>query len=253
MPDDRLLHPRLRRSRKVGGLSFFEKWVWIVMIFECDDFGVLPDRAIKVAGSDDSLEHVEAKTPGSVRAAMDRVVDTGLFLRFEHQGQPYLCDPTWQDFQKVRWPRLTYNPPPTSEVFPKLSRDTSVLFKKFHSALTRPVHRLKANGLRLTAQGGSGGADAFDAFWAAYPRKVAKEAARKAWTKLAPDAALQAVILGALEVHKRWLDWTRDEGRFIPHPSTWLNGKRWTDDVAPAEPPRIADVWAGRPGGKVQL
>jgi hypothetical protein len=25
--------------------------------------------------------------------------------------------------------------------------------------------------------------------------------------------------------------WTKDNGQFVPHPSTWLNGKRWEDEV----------------------
>ena len=34
----------------------------------------------------------------------------------------------------------------------------------------------------------------------------------------------------------RWKDsdqWTRDDGRFIPHPATWLNGRQWEDEVQP--------------------
>ena len=27
-------------------------------------------------------------------------------------------------------------------------------------------------------------------------------------------------------------EWKRDGGRFIPHPATWLNGKRWEDEVS---------------------
>jgi len=30
--------------------------------------------------------------------------------------------------------------------------------------------------------------------------------------------------------------WNRDGGRYIPHPSTWLNGRRWEDELAPAPP-----------------
>ena len=27
--------------------------------------------------------------------------------------------------------------------------------------------------------------------------------------------------------------WARDGGRYIPHPTTWLNGERWNDDAGP--------------------
>lgn len=72
---------------------------------------------------------------------------------------------------------------------------------------------------------------AFVAFWKAYPRKVGKGAARKVWTRLKPDAALQERILKAVEAAKRSPDWLREAGQFIPHPSTWLNQERWDDEI----------------------
>jgi hypothetical protein len=74
----------------------------------------------------------------------------------------------------------------------------------------------------------------FETFWSSYPRKKAKAAARKAWDKLAPDAATAAAILAAVEQHKRSEQWVRDGGQFIPHPATWLNGRRWEDELEPA-------------------
>ena len=73
---------------------------------------------------------------------------------------------------------------------------------------------------------------AFEQFWAAYPNKKAKAEARRAWTKRKPDDALVSRILGALENQKAGDDWTREGGRFIPHPATWLNGARWEDEAS---------------------
>ena len=77
-------------------------------------------------------------------------------------------------------------------------------------------------------------AEGFASFWQAYPRKVAKAAALKAWAKLRPDAALQASILAGLWAAVRSEQWQRDGGAYIPHPATWLNGRRWEDDLTPA-------------------
>lgn len=74
----------------------------------------------------------------------------------------------------------------------------------------------------------------FDAFWAGYPRKTAKQAAQKAWAKLKPDAALIASIAESLAKHRMSRDWLKDNGQFIPHPASWLNGRRWEDEVKPA-------------------
>lgn len=73
--------------------------------------------------------------------------------------------------------------------------------------------------------------DRFDRFWAAYPRKVAKENARKAFLKINPNEEMMDVILRELERQKNSLQWTKDNGQFIPHPATWLNGKRYEDEA----------------------
>lgn len=79
----------------------------------------------------------------------------------------------------------------------------------------------------------------FDIFWEAYPRKEAKAVAQKSWNKLMPldDAEANALIekiITALEAHKRTDQWTKDDGKFIPYPATWLNQRRWEDEVTPA-------------------
>ena len=73
----------------------------------------------------------------------------------------------------------------------------------------------------------------FDQFWQAYPKRVAKKPARRAWDKLHVDNDLLAKILAALAWQKRTDDWQRDGGRYIPNPATWLNGGRWEDEHNP--------------------
>jgi len=72
----------------------------------------------------------------------------------------------------------------------------------------------------------------FDRFWAAYPRKVAKAQAAKAWAKLKPDDELVVTIIGAVERQAQSDQWQRDGGKFIPYPATWLNGRRWEDEAS---------------------
>lgn len=70
-------------------------------------------------------------------------------------------------------------------------------------------------------------------FWNAYPRKNAKQAAFRAFQKLCPNAELLETMLKALEKQKHQESWMKDGGSFIPHPATWLNGKRWDDEIQP--------------------
>ena len=81
--------------------------------------------------------------------------------------------------------------------------------------------------------------EGFNAFYAAYPRHEGKAAALKAWNKLAPDVVLQEQMGKALEVQKQSQQWRKDGGQYIPMPSTWLNGRRWEDEVQTQTQPNL--------------
>lgn len=89
---------------------------------------------------------------------------------------------------------------------------------------------LKPPNTALPREGG-GLEEAFDQFWQAYPKKTAKQQAFKAFEKLKPDKALLTTILSSLERHKQSVQWTKDGGQYIPYPATWLNGRRWEDEI----------------------
>lgn len=84
----------------------------------------------------------------------------------------------------------------------------------------------------------------FAAFWAAYPRKEAKANAVKAFASLNPDAELLALLIEAIERQRRrggcLEDRTTADGRStIPHPASWLNGRRWEDLMPAAARPAV--------------
>ncbi len=73
--------------------------------------------------------------------------------------------------------------------------------------------------------------NAFEKFWKAYPKKVAKKDALKAWQKIAPDQRLFEKVMSALEIHKQQHSRIKDAGKFVPNPATWLNAERWNDEL----------------------
>lgn len=73
----------------------------------------------------------------------------------------------------------------------------------------------------------------FDRFWEAYPRKVGKVKAQAAFQKVTVPVE---VLLSAIKEQKKSPQWQKDSGQFIPHPATWLNGKRWEDQIAVEQP-----------------
>ena len=74
----------------------------------------------------------------------------------------------------------------------------------------------------------------FNLFWERYPKKLAKRDAEKAFSKINPDEKLFNLILEKLELYKQSEAWLKDGGQFIPYPATWLNGRRWEDEITPA-------------------
>ena len=98
---------------------------------------------------------------------------------------------------------------------------------------------------------------AFGHFWQAYPRHIAKAKARAAFEKALTKARAATIVDAAREYRKHVGD---SDPKFIAHPTTWLNGERWTDPVpvprdrgahqpeppkpsAPVIPPGHRPVW----------
>jgi len=86
--------------------------------------------------------------------------------------------------------------------------------------------------------------DAFDSFWALYPRKAGKASARKAFAILAQDH-LMAIMDGVTRLAN---DPNLPPTEYIPHPATWLNREGWEDEPYPKREVKLAERLAEVPG-----
>ena len=72
----------------------------------------------------------------------------------------------------------------------------------------------------------------FMEFWSAYPRKQAKSAAWKAWEKLGAETDLFVASAIKKDIAKRkecgWFDNLALDK--VPHPASYLSGRRWEDE-----------------------
>lgn len=85
--------------------------------------------------------------------------------------------------------------------------------------------------------------EGFDDFWAEYPRPVAKQKAREAWAKVKPDEGVRESILADIRSRKAG-EWKDIEARYIPHPSTYLNQRRWEDEPPKPEPEKPRHLYS---------
>ena len=74
----------------------------------------------------------------------------------------------------------------------------------------------------------------FLAFWNAYPRRVAKGAARISFTRALDLADGNEIVQAAIAYAAHCIE-AKIEPKYIPHPTTWLNAERWEDDLATEE------------------
>ena len=143
--------------------------------------------------------------------ALQALSSAELVTLFEKNGKPFLRLTTWDKYQ-----------------------ETAVTDKPSGSDKKAPTAETAADRR-------------FERFWAVYPRKVGKGAAKRSFLKYKPDDALTEKMIGAVEAQKQTEQWKRDGGQYIPHPATWLNQMRWEDELMP-EAPRQDTVYIPNPG-----
>jgi biotin operon repressor len=69
----------------------------------------------------------------------------------------------------------------------------------------------------------------FESFWKLYPRKAGKGKAYDTWKKIKQEQ--RNTIMLVLPEHIKQEQWIKDNGSYIPHPATWLNQRRWEDEI----------------------
>lgn len=93
-------------------------------------------------------------------------------------------------------------------------------------------------------------------FWDAFPknnRKIGKGAVWKWFQRHAPIVTVVDAMVSKLTMLCETDQWTKDNGKFIPLPMTWLNQGRWEDEVVkesgrkpPPPPPKIDPIARGQ-------
>lgn len=164
---------------------------------------------------------IDSITPKIIREFCEDAHKKHLIAVYEIDGEWVIEFPGFRNNQNLRETREApskYPPPPddvwqTPGVIPDISRTTPLEVNR------REGKGREVCGLELN----------FELFWKAYPRKIAKRDALAAWKKANGKPPIEK-ILSALEEQKKSDQWTTDNGKYIPHPTTWINKGRWDDE-----------------------
>lgn len=79
----------------------------------------------------------------------------------------------------------------------------------------------------------------FEKFWESYPRckrKSDKSGAFKTFEKYKSEVSLE-LLIQVLNAQKQDQSWIKQDGEFIPAPTTWLNQKNWENDYWTTQQP----------------
>jgi hypothetical protein len=234
-------------SDTIDQLTWFEEVFFTRLLVNCDDFGRMDARPAILRAK---LFPLKAITDKQISEAINKLSTVGIVAVYEYDGRPYLQFVTWDKHQSVRNRRSRY-PAANGSMELSASENTQLIevgntcmqlnaidFNCASNTIqsntnTNTNTNTNPNAIARRARiDGVDDNDAFDAFWKAYPRKVAKAAAIKAWKKINPVWLPQ--ILEALERQRQSPQWLKDGGQYIPHPATWLNQRRWEDELAPS-------------------
>lgn len=156
----------------------------------------------------------------SIRSGLKELEEYGYLVRTRERDQHgKISNVAWTIYD---YPHLE-NP---SMVNPSLDNRLQLNTKRSSTDESRNKEYISAKPKRNRAEY----SELFERFWSAYPKKVAKGTASKAFEKLRPDESLLQDILTALDWQKCTEQWKQNGGKYIPHPASYLNGRRWEDE-----------------------
>lgn len=150
-------------------------------------------------------------------------------IPFDHNGEKFFYIRTFKDHQNINRPSAMRNPEAPQDI---LESNHSL----FTEGSLSPPSRLPAvrEGKGKGREGKGEYTEPFLVFYEKYPKKEGKAEAQKAWTKLNPQNGLQEKILTAIQNQSNYKQMLRDSDQFCPewpNPATWLNNRRWEDEI----------------------
>ena len=160
----------------------------------------------------------------TISTALDELSDKRLIVRYQINGEAYLNYPDFLEKQ--------LNVRPLREGVPDIPELTPESLQT-NSGVTPTQVKVK---VKVKVKNKDIVNPDFEIFWKAYPRKVNKREAQDKWEKVSLPTI--EFLLNAIELQKKSEQWMEADGKYIPHPTTWINRERWNDELKPYDPKR---------------
>lgn len=163
----------------------------------------------------------------TVKTALAHLRLTGEITDDVSRGYRVITVVKYDDFQKLT-DKSTANQPPTNQQSNRQLTDDLTENQPLYNNINNMNNGNNVNKETINQYTGDSW---FDEFWNSYPKKVGKQDAVRAWKKIKPDAVLMGKIISGLNAWKDSDQWNKEDGQYIPYPATWLNKRKWEDEV----------------------
>ena len=209
----RIIKESITTSESLSEVSAEAERLFWRLVVKADDFGLYYGNPRILASMCFPLDPPKEQR---IRAWLDELVAAGMVGTYtsDEDGKKYLKLLSWDRHQQQRAKKSKF---PLPVAFDNTCNHSNGKQVKSKSPVNENENG-KENEERGTGTRPTGAAATprgFDRFWAAYPRRVGKQDALKAWGQLNPDDALVDQIVAGVERWKTCDQWTKDGGSFI--------------------------------------
>lgn len=222
-----MIDPNIWQSEDFSKLSNLSKIIFIGLFSLADDEGYGKANPTLIKNSifpfDEKLRTTDIK-----QSLQEIATNMSIVFYTAEDGKDYYFLSNWSKWQSIQ--------KPTESKIPELNDKCTVILQDNYSSATVGLqpNRKEKNKNRKEDNRKEYMVKCFEEFYAIYPRKVKKDAAFKSWGKINPDNELKEDILSNLKKQIAFYGWDKLKSKdmqYVPHPSTWLNNKRWEDEL----------------------
>ncbi len=153
----------------------------------------------------------------------------------------------WQweiEYELLESPDLTEKTTPEN---PGWTQETTPENPSTENPSTEKPSTNKTRSTKKEIQNNSDNISEFESFWLIYKRKIDKGRAEKSFNLLTAQEKILAA--GGAKKWTEYWDADKTDLQYIPHPTTWLNNKRWQVEPPKATKKAPANAYQDQPEG----
>jgi len=231
----RMIAPEIWESEDFASLSLLARLLFIGLFSNADDEG--RGRAKAAFLKSRIFPYDENIRISDITKACGEIARHTSIVFYEHDENEYYSFKNWCVWQSISRPTPSRIPPPDEHSMKNIEDSMKIIepsMKNIEDSLNvqcklMPKRKEKKGKEEKEKEKRARAKERFAEFWSEYPRKVAKAKAEQAWEKFEMTEELFNTVMNALKKQKLSRQWKEDGGRYIPHPATWINQKRWED------------------------